>query len=58
MLLFGNKPQSILEPPKGVKRSIAVILLLWAVGFVIMYLDNLWLQIIRFKNNRRNNKHQ
>jgi hypothetical protein len=58
MLLFGNKPQSILEPPKGVKRSIVVILLLWAVGCVIMCLDSLWLQIVGFKNNRRNNKHQ
>lgn len=55
MLLFGNKPQSILEPPKGIKRSIAVILLLWAVGFVIMLLDSLFLKIIRLKNYNRNN---
>jgi hypothetical protein len=55
MLLFGNKPQSILEPPKGIKRTIAVILILWAIGSVIMLLDEARLKIIRFKNNRRHN---
>jgi len=52
MLLFGNKPQSILEPPKGLKRTIAVVLILWAIGSVIMLLDEAFLKIIRFKNNR------
>jgi len=52
MLLFGNKPQSILEPPKGIKRTIAVVLILWAIGSVIMLLDEARLKIIRFKNNR------
>jgi len=51
MLLFGNKPQSILEPPKGIKRTIAVVLLLWAIGSVIMLLDELRLKIVRFKNH-------
>jgi hypothetical protein len=55
MLLFGNKPQSILEPPKGLKRTIAVVLILWAIGSVIMLLDEARLKIIRFKNNRRYN---
>jgi len=55
MLLFGNKPQSILEPPKGIKRTIAVVLLLWAIGSVIMFLDELRLKIIRLKNHRRYN---
>jgi len=58
MLLFGNKPQSILEPPKGVKRSIVVILLLWTIGYVVMYLDSLYSQIINFHNNRRNSKYK
>jgi len=58
MLLFGNKPQSILEPPKGVKRSIVVILLLWVIGCVVMYLDSLYSQIISFQNNRRNGKYK
>jgi hypothetical protein len=51
MLLFGNKPQSILEPPKGIKRTIAVVLILWAIGSVIMLLDEARLKIIRLKNN-------
>jgi hypothetical protein len=51
MLLFGNKPQSILEPPKGIKRTITVVLLLWAIGSVIMLLDKVRLKIVRFKNN-------
>jgi len=51
MLLFGNKPQSILEPPKGIKRTIAVVLILWAIGSVIMLLDEARLKIIRFKNH-------
>jgi len=55
MLLFGNKPQSILEPPKGTEFTIAVVLLLWAIGSVIMLLDEAFLKIIRFKNNRRYN---
>lgn len=55
MLFFGNKPQSILEPPKGIKRTIAVILILWAIGSVTMLLDEARLKIIRFKNNRRHN---
>jgi hypothetical protein len=55
MLLFGNKPQSILEPPKGVKRTIVVILLLWAIGSLIMLLDEARLKIIRFKNHRSYN---
>jgi len=55
MLLFGNKPQSILEPPKGIKRTIAVVLLLWAIGSVIIFLDELRLKIIRLKNHRRYN---
>jgi len=55
MLLFGNKPQSILEPPKGIKRTIAVVLILWAIGSVIMFLDEARLKIIRFKNNRSYN---
>jgi hypothetical protein len=55
MLLFGNKPQSILEPPKGLKRTIAVVLLLWAIGSVIMFLDEVRLKIVRLKNHRRYN---
>jgi hypothetical protein len=55
MLLFGNKPQSILEPPKGLKRTIAVVLLLWAIGSVIMLLDEAFSKIIRFKNHRSYN---
>jgi len=51
MLLFGNKPQSILEPPKGIKRTIIVVLLLWAIGSVIMLLDEMRLKIVRLKNN-------
>ena len=51
MLLFGNKPQSILEPPKGIKRTIAVVLILWAIGSVVMLLDELRLKIVRLKNN-------
>jgi hypothetical protein len=57
MLLFGNKPQSILEPPKGIKRTIGVIVLLWAIGSVIMLLDEARLKIIRFKNNRSYNEY-
>jgi hypothetical protein len=57
MLLFGNKPQSILEPPKGIKRTIAVVLLLWAIGSVIMFLDELRLKIIRLKNHSRYNNY-
>jgi hypothetical protein len=55
MLLFGNKPQSILEPPKGIKRTIVVVLLLWAIGSVIMLLDEMRLKIVRLKNNRSYN---
>jgi hypothetical protein len=55
MLLFGNKPQSILEPPKGVKRTIVVVLLLWAIGSLIMLLDEARLKIVSLKNNRRYN---
>ena len=55
MLLFGNKPQSILEPPKGIKRTIVVVLLLWAIGSVIMLLDEARLKIVRLKNNRSYN---
>jgi len=51
MLLFGNKPQSILEPPKGLKRTIAVVLILWAIGSVIMLLDEIRLKIVRLKNH-------
>jgi len=58
MLLFGNKPQSILEPTKGAKRSIIVILLLWAAGSVIMLLDEARLKIINLKDKRRYNKYQ
>ena len=58
MLLFGNKPQSILEPPKGIKRTIVVVLLLWAIGSVIMLLDEARLKIIRFKNNRSYNDYR
>jgi len=51
MLLFGNKPQSILEPPKGLKRTIAVVLILWVIGSVIMLLDEIRLKIVRLKNH-------
>ena len=57
MLLFGNKPQSIVEPSKGTKRAILVIFLLWAVGSILMYLNSQYSQIISFQNNRRNNDH-
>jgi hypothetical protein len=57
MLLFGNKPQSILEPPKGTEFTIAVILLLWAIGSVIMLLDEIRLKIVRLKNNRTYNEY-
>jgi len=56
MLLLGNKPQSSLEQPRGVKRSIVVILLLWAIGSVIMYLDSQYSQIISLKNNNRHDE--
>jgi hypothetical protein len=57
MLLFGNKPQSILEPPKGTEFTIAVVLLLWAIGSVIMFLDEVRLKIVRLKNHRTYNEY-
>jgi len=58
MLFFVNKTQSILEPPRGGKRAVVVILLLWIIGSIIMYLNSQYLQIISFQNKCRNNKQQ
>lgn len=45
MLLFGTKPQSIVEPPRGIKRSIVVITLLWALGSVLMLTSEAYARI-------------